>query len=296
MRFLEKLFSIVDTFHKDLKTLAERIHDNTEAAKDRNTADKTQNIPQPFAVSIPEGIENRKSAADKKDEATYQDKTLFWQRWTFVALVVYALFTLFIYCANKRVADIASRQLEMSERPWVSSETNIAGPVIFDSEGIHGRFDVHLSATGHSPAVGVRVNAKIAIAEFGQAKRTLDARVRLCEETAKETFMRDYEDTMFPSDQWVKNVDAIVMDEDQEPLRKEHVLSGFRLIVCVAYRPSFRDDIAYYTGNIYRINRNDIPPIGLQRGTTIPIEKLRIERWADVATIVGQAKRPTQTH
>ncbi|MGA2100854.1 MAG: hypothetical protein ABSG34_07095, partial [Candidatus Sulfotelmatobacter sp.] len=130
MRFLENLFSAFEAFHGDLNNLAKRIHENTEAIKNSDDSQQDHAIPNPLPLVVPEGIEYRKSASDKKSDSDYQDKSLFWQRWTFFALVVYAVFTLMIYCATKKSADAAD------------SAANTAHQALLDTRAIYRPFIV----------------------------------------------------------------------------------------------------------------------------------------------------------
>jgi hypothetical protein len=178
MRFLDSVFALFETLHSDLKILAERIHDHAKATENASAADKTQDIPQPFAISIPEGIENRKSVADKKDSTDYQNKTLFWQRFTFYALVVYAFVTLLIYCANKKAADAATKTADTDARPYVvvdnvwkahkppdDEDKTITrlDPCSADTQKIC--FDLFYTVTGHTPAIDVRRNIHVLLKE-----------------------------------------------------------------------------------------------------------------------------------
>ena len=91
MRFLDSIFAVIDTFHDDLKELAQSIRNHAEATRNSANASKAHGVPQPATISIPDGVESRKSTADKKDDAKYQDQTLFWQRLTFFALRLFTL-------------------------------------------------------------------------------------------------------------------------------------------------------------------------------------------------------------
>lgn len=56
---------------------------------------------------------------------------------------------------TKQSADTASRQLELSERPWVSVDFEIVQPLIFDAKGASLGLRVHLKNIGHSVAFKV---------------------------------------------------------------------------------------------------------------------------------------------
>ncbi len=107
MGFIDNIFKIVGTFHGDLQRLADSIDNQNESRTKAAASQQHRDIPQPLSIIVPEGIENRKSAADSKADSDYQGKNLLWQRWTFFALVVYAIVTILIYCANRKAAQAA---------------------------------------------------------------------------------------------------------------------------------------------------------------------------------------------
>ncbi len=56
--------------------------------------------------------------------------------------------------AAKSAADTAATQLELAERPWISSDIAIASPFVFDKDGGHVTFQFALKNSGHSPNCG----------------------------------------------------------------------------------------------------------------------------------------------
>ncbi len=133
MLFLDSILAIIDRFHADLKGLADSIRYHADKAAEPS---KVHDISPLLTVTIPEGIENRKSASDKKDDTDYQTKTLFWQRLTFISLVVYSFFTFLIYWTNHTSADAAKQsantadstlkwtqqEFRLEQRPYLSPE------------------------------------------------------------------------------------------------------------------------------------------------------------------------------
>jgi hypothetical protein len=60
--------------------------------------------------------------------------------WTAAATVVIAAFTVELYGVSNRQGQTMDRQLEMSERPWLSAGVKIIGPLIFDQTGTGDMF------------------------------------------------------------------------------------------------------------------------------------------------------------
>jgi hypothetical protein len=76
------------------------------------------------------------------------------------ATIIYAYFTWGLWGVTEKAAITAERQLNYSERPWVSAKLQVVGPLIFDDPTtIQKATTLHLIVTlknvGHSVALGV---------------------------------------------------------------------------------------------------------------------------------------------
>jgi hypothetical protein len=63
--------------------------------------------------------------------------------------------------AAKVTAETGRKELELSERPWVSVDVSIAKPLVFDPQGGTISLRWVLKNVGHSPAAGTAVVAKL---------------------------------------------------------------------------------------------------------------------------------------
>jgi hypothetical protein len=100
------------------------------AAHDSNSAAERSDCPsQPIIAEVrfPEAVERERRANQEKQHSL--QKQLVIATWfTFVAVFIYAGITLGLWYETNRNAKIASQQLEMSERPWISAKLAFTGP------------------------------------------------------------------------------------------------------------------------------------------------------------------------
>ena len=132
-KFLARLLELMGS---DIREIRDAIQEQSKTARDAYNAHFDQNVPRPTPVVVVESIETRKSAIDNKNDSTYQCKNLFWERWTFLALVIYAGIAAFqwwemkksvkkmdeaIAAANRSAgaAETANLNAIKSERPWL---------------------------------------------------------------------------------------------------------------------------------------------------------------------------------
>ncbi len=120
------------------------------------------------------------------------DKVKPWVEAFGVALLfVYTFYTIKMYCANRdaanaatSAANTASRQLELTDRPWVSVEAFIASPVIYDGKTIQANFSFVAKNIGHSPAQNVSIAPRLIPAFMGDDVREMQRRI--CDGAARD--------------------------------------------------------------------------------------------------------------
>ncbi len=93
---------------------------------------------------------------------TQAQKQLSWAKVSAALLAVYVMATLGIYWANKKAADaakvsadVAHDTLLVANRPWVSAEVFVDGPLQFTQNGATIALKVRLQNIGHSVAKSV---------------------------------------------------------------------------------------------------------------------------------------------
>jgi hypothetical protein len=57
--------------------------------------------------------------------------------------------------AAEATSKIAAQQLEVADRPWVSIDMNLVGPLTFDENGANVKTLMTMKNSGHSPATGL---------------------------------------------------------------------------------------------------------------------------------------------
>lgn len=182
----------------------------------------------------------------------------------------------FVSCNQWKTAE---RQLEASERPWVSLDMNIFGPLIFDNNGanLHVRFS--LRNYGHSPAM-FWINARFYPHRMNY-QDTESERRKLC--FGPQPFAGGpYDETIFPSaENFIPRADYGLTSskEDIDRMVEKHLIAPL-VIACVLYHTSSNNAVRH-TVRIYDIRITDpqiliLKPEDIKPGNTvtIPIEHL----------------------
>ena len=107
--------------------------------------------------------------------------------------------------ATRSAAETAARELELSERPWLSARFIITGPLVIDREGAHLPMQVVLNNFGRSPAVKGADEIKF-YASFLLHPDPRNVRRDLCEEVKGVSAQplnsrRQFLKTWFPGEQ-----------------------------------------------------------------------------------------------
>ena len=163
--------------------------------------------------------------------------------------------------AAKSTAEAAARQLELSQRPWISIDTSIESPLTFTAEGA-AQVSVNfvIRNVGSTPAKGLSVQPKILIASQGEQDPVMQ-RSKVCEEN--RTREAETDGTLFPKVELTKSVTFL---GDPWDIVKESTRTGSFspvVIVCASYRSTFDDSARYTTGVIYYLRRIDPSHPGL---------------------------------
>jgi hypothetical protein len=157
--------------------------------------------------------------------------------------------------AAKSTAEATARQLELSQRPWISIDTSIESPLTFTSAGgaqVSVKFVIR--NVGSTPAKGLSVEPKLSIASQGEHDPVME-RSKVCEENRMRESGSD--GTLFPKGELTKSVTFLA---DAWDIVKETSRTGSFspvVIVCASYRSTFDDSARYTTGVIYFLRRID---------------------------------------
>jgi hypothetical protein len=157
--------------------------------------------------------------------------------------------------AAKSTAEATARQLELSQRPWISIDTSIESPLTFASAGgaqVSVKFVIR--NVGSTPAKALSVEPKLFIASQGEHDPVME-RSKVCEENRMRESGSD--GTLFPKSELTKSVTFLA---DAWDIVKETNRTGSFspvVIVCASYRSTFDDSARYTTGVIYFLRRID---------------------------------------
>lgn len=137
MRLFRPLQSAIDTVVAELKRIGDSLQKQAET---KGKTETTEDKPEPVTpvinavLNVPQSMVS-KHEADTTQTNIREDKKLFWERLTFVAIVLYTTVAALQWCANNKAAnaaktsaDTAATQLELSERPWVTVSITLEEP------------------------------------------------------------------------------------------------------------------------------------------------------------------------
>jgi hypothetical protein len=212
----------------------------------------------------------------------------WWDKWKplvevvgALALVAYTTITFWMYRANKeaadatkQAADTTARQLELTERPWVSIQNaRIVSPLIFHQDGAHVAFQVVLRNTGPSPAIDVSISPILYMLPTKEkGPRPID---RLCNNQGSTAQNTGTGSMLFPNADTIQQFHVILGWKQMKSSAKNGIIV-ITPVLCVDYRPAFKQ-ARYYTGIQYSF----WPAIFIDRmkpGSSIPRDKLPLER------------------
>jgi hypothetical protein len=179
--------------------------------------------------------------------------------------------------ATKLAADIARDTLIASNRPWMTAEIQITGPLTFGKGQANLPLMYTLKNIGHSPALDVWSDEELYLPINAQ-RDTETERARLCGETEKRSLTMGQ--AVFPGADSKGQIVTSVSDIAVQKNIADNKLGGFitpAIVVCIAYRSTIEKDTWHHTGIVYDVWRVD--EVGgryaIMAGTDIPIKELR---------------------
>jgi hypothetical protein len=186
-------------------------------------------------------------------------------------LVVYALATIAIWCANKKAADaakeaanaaqtataIASKQLDLSERPWIAPRF-VPSYLMFRQDGALLGLRITVTNIGHSVAESISVWTEL----YFESKTLLSEGKRYCD-IPKNATNKDYRGgfLLFPGEPRSLEQPAIATEESVKEaltngdLKNSHMIEA-HLITCIDYRSSI-DSEHHQTIRYFLLGRPD---------------------------------------
>jgi len=156
--------------------------------------------------------------------------------------------------AAQEAADAAQRQvvtmqkqLEMSERPWITIQFTISGPLTFDNEMANLRLQYTLKNVGHSVAKNINIEARAFLQSFKEGKFfvALEHQKVTCDRAlARTDEERSHGLTLFPNEEAVSNLTVAINKEEIDATlvpfpntSDKYIAPGF--VGCVTYEFPF---------------------------------------------------------
>jgi len=207
-----------------------------------------------------------------------------------VVLIVYTIFTIKMWSANKQAADaakiaaqaaeeattIAQKQLIANERPWLAAEFILTGPVVTsDPNGAVVNYTLRVKNVGHSPAFNIQLMAAV----FNrQAADFIPDQNKLCLSWIPIT--AEGGAVVFPGAEWIQRIGVAAPAAEME---RSKTFIGYRqdeLLLHAAGCIDYTDQLSgehhqtFYSYMIGAVSdTGNFAPI--IRGSTIPMNRIR---------------------
>jgi hypothetical protein len=221
-------------------------------------------------------------------------------------LVIYAVATIAIWCANKKAADAAynasvtaSRQLEMADRPWLKEEVKSVSDFNFQNGTISWAVSINAQNVGHSVATETFPDARIIAIQGADLIDAPRKKVtEICEGMPKRFHSVKavpglWNNSIFPSDSHeFRGVNIILSPKDMEEIFDGGTGIGKSvipvLVGCLEYHyPT--SDRPHHTGFVYVLSHNEdssIPESArafFSVGKNIPKDNVVLRKFGQMA-------------
>ena len=265
---------------KEPKGHADSKKDATQKAE-RGTAEVPFVVDTEGHKQTPEEAEKAKAA---RDQAAYvEGRTLL-----FAGIAAYATTVLVfiglggVIAALRTLWEIERNTTAFihSQRPWISVETAIASPLVYDDHGAHITIIAALKNVGQMPAIGVWVDPLMYI-QAPNKPTADDERVRMCGDIPKRTKLGR---VAFPGEtvHYCYQISAPGSEIEAScraifgDAASEAKMYSAKVILAVAYRTAIDKETCYHTAPIYDLDRIEGALGALIIGESIPMESLRL--------------------
>jgi hypothetical protein len=182
-------------------------------------------------------------------------------------------------------AEVAMRQVELSERPWITADATLSQPL--NSRGGWVKLDVSLKNVGRSVAWDVRIRVKIVLYHWSKAiKLDWDPNeiehdgAELCEDLRRSRLVEGGGLVLFPDQQGsIQSQTGLGGNEVKERAFTNppdtNIYIDPIVVGCVAYQPTF-SSTSRVTGFMFHISSTRHPEGYVPVDDIIPLQELRL--------------------
>jgi hypothetical protein len=175
--------------------------------------------------------------------------------------------------------DIAQKQFEMNERPWVDANIVLDGPFDFNVNGANIHLKLALRNSGHSPAQSTTISYLPLIGSTGT--NAANYREQVCRDASRIATTMSFGVTLFPNVNFEQRESIGIGKEEIEKRKasKEFPGSTFpnailspSLVICIAYRPTFKSTSVYHTAyiiDLYKLDSANLPGMMFKIGEDV---------------------------
>jgi hypothetical protein len=194
--------------------------------------------------------------------------------------------------AAKRAAQAAEKQLDLSERPWLSVDVTKRGPFANSATGAVLSGSIEVKNIGHTVAKEVNSNVELIVVHGDQIfTKPLQEQKRLCDLARNRKVRPEFTlgPVMFPDagDRFDFSTQISRKDIDAESFTVPKVTTKFItsvLVGCIDYQTTFSKG-HHQTGFIYMITRFDpakpAVPFLIRADQSLMESQIRFDKWLD---------------
>lgn len=262
-----KLFLLLNTAKNTFQKYVNRKQNNQSRS----------NHPEPSKSPDPNRgrLDSTTTKPPQEDEHWKQEQKRFWERqivcakilnWITAVGTIAGLFGLYIIYqtlqatwvasnAAAKASDVAEKTLVASQRPWVSFDVEIAGPLMIEKNGFGLPLKITVKNVGHSPAVGVLPYPVIFVKER-QPMDVLEVQKRRCSTVRHPPTRpnRSFGYTLFPGG--VGITERNTPSNTREELESVLPAISPMIVVCADYQFTFTTG-SHQTMTMYSLIRFD---------------------------------------
>jgi hypothetical protein len=246
----------------------------------QQTPKQTEDVPVSPTQPNPQNTEGISTESIKAKQDQFEERIKRGERWMIyltAAIALFALGSVIVGFFQWQVMSGQLKEMQAAQRPWVSANIQIAGPLVFEANGSSIPLKITLKNTGDTPATRILAIPRLFVREK-QPMDLLAIQKRRCEAGRRPPVPSGgigY--TLFPGDT-VTEYNTPTMTHDE--FGSQQTIAPF-IVVCINYQFTYSGE-NHQTAAMYTLMRVDPTRPGMAfvikpQDGSVPIDKLRFQ-------------------
>ena len=262
---------------KRIEELCKAVQQNSKVIHTAQEAQQqTEKARNPTPVIVTYDDQTVRNTKDENDrQYITQNSIKNWTKVAVIAATIYAAIAALQWCEMRKAtnaattaANVAAKQLDVSERPWARIGISLSGPLVIDRNGLKMTTKIVMQNSGNSPATTILMESRMRVSSGWPDIQITNERNLLCEDLKQRAIINEnYLETLFPgTDQspQFSNLSVSRADLDQA-IRIGNGRIIPLILTCVVYRSIFNDIFhkTAYSSVVGTFNPSIPNPIGM---------------------------------